>query len=264
MSCLRGIAASLGPSESRELGAMDGVSPRATRLSSSGRMGAMSAGPDGPEAKELAANSAAMTDEERGGRWMTKRKAVALVLGAILIVAALGAVSAGVVRKWNVSRGAYDEDLRKAAFEGHVPEVAALLNMGVDVAASSRDGETPLYFAAHDGHLDMVRYLVEQGADVNAGDHDGVAALHLAAGREHVDMVRYLAVQGADVNVVDDYGWTPLYIAVLNGDLDAVEYLVAQGAGVNTICDDGDTPLSAATTGEIRALLIEHGAKFKE
>jgi ankyrin repeat protein len=64
--------------------------------------------------------------------------------------------------------------------------------------------------------LDAVRVLLDLGADINAVDRNGETAMHAAAYKNLPEVVRYLAARGAKVavwNKEDRFGWTPLAIA---------------------------------------------------
>ena len=61
--------------------------------------------------------------------------------------------------------------------------------------------------------LEAVRLAVELGADVNAADKDGETALHAAAYRGSNAIIEFLVGKGARLDPKDRYGQTPLSIA---------------------------------------------------
>ena len=63
--------------------------------------------------------------------------------------------------------------LHRAAMNGQVEAVRALLKAGADVNAQDKYEVTPLHFAAYSGHDKAVHVLLEAGANVNAKDSDG-------------------------------------------------------------------------------------------
>jgi ankyrin repeat protein len=64
------------------------------------------------------------------------------------------------------------------------------------------------------GGLAAVKLCLELGANVNAANKHGDTALHGAAWRERADsIVQLLAEKGANINAKNDRGWTPLVIA---------------------------------------------------
>ena len=58
-----------------------------------------------------------------------------------------------------------------------------------------------------------VKAAIEMGVDVNAKNKDGQTAMHMAAFTGSDAVVQYLADQGADINVKDNYGETPWSMA---------------------------------------------------
>ena len=84
----------------------------------------------------------------------------------------------------------------------------SLMAGDVDVNAVTSTGMTPLIRAAVDGHLGTVRALLTRGAAVNQKRNDGFAALALAAFFGHEQVVRELLSHGADVKAKDKSGAT--------------------------------------------------------
>ena len=82
-------------------------------------------------------------------------------------------------------------------------------NRGRFFLASERDPE-----AEERNALETVALAVELGADVNATDRNGDTALHGAASRNFTTIVRLLATHGADLDVENDAGRTPLALAI--------------------------------------------------
>ena len=65
--------------------------------------------------------------------------------------------------------------------------------------------------------LEAVQVLLELGADINAVDRNGETAMHAAAYKNLPQVVKFLAAKGAKADVWnrdDKFGWTPLAIAV--------------------------------------------------
>ncbi|TMW69729.1 hypothetical protein Poli38472_001885 [Pythium oligandrum] len=74
-----------------------------------------------------------------------------------------------------------EKKLRKAAKKGELSSVKALLDEGVDLTASDKDGRPALHLASYYGHLDVVRELLgREACDVTLPDEYGSTALHLA------------------------------------------------------------------------------------
>jgi uncharacterized protein len=77
-------------------------------------------------------------------------------------------------------------------------------------------GASLLHVAAEYGNADVARVLIDMGADVNAVDKNGQTAMHGAAYKSAPSIVHRLAAAGADVaiwNKPNRYGWTPLHLA---------------------------------------------------
>ena len=65
--------------------------------------------------------------------------------------------------------------------------------------------------------LEAVQVLLDLGADINAIDKNGETAMHAAAYKNLPQVVKFLAAKGARIDVwnkEDKFGWTPLAIAV--------------------------------------------------
>ena len=97
-------------------------------------------------------------------------------------------------------------ELRKAAQEGDLGRVTAMLLSGADVNGRDSLGFTPLHYAAGNNRLAVVRFLIEKGADVNAQAYDiegyrHRSVLHLPARLGYIDVVRELIKAGTDVNL---------------------------------------------------------------
>jgi len=64
--------------------------------------------------------------------------------------------------------------------------------------------------------IEAVRYCIELGMDINAVDKNGETAMHGAAYGQWPEMVDFLDKQGADINIWNNrnkYKWSPLLIA---------------------------------------------------
>ena len=124
--------------------------------------------------------------------------------------------------------------VHKAAVNGNLNRVKALVNAGENVNGRSRYNMTGLMAASGEGHLNVVKYLVEHGANVNARGVEGVTALMIAAQEGYLAIVKYLVEHGANVNARTHDGQTALVFAtVKTGHLAIVKYLVEHGANVS-------------------------------
>ncbi|WP_374435404.1 ankyrin repeat domain-containing protein [Inhella sp.] len=103
--------------------------------------------------------------------------------------------------------------LARAAREGRLQAVLALLEAGAAVDAPDPIGFTPLMEACREGHLEVAQALRAQGARVDrAALPSGLAMtpLHLAVAGERPALIRWLAAQGAPLDARDSEGAPPL------------------------------------------------------
>ncbi|XP_047101816.1 speckle-type POZ protein-like [Schistocerca piceifrons] len=100
--------------------------------------------------------------------------------------------------------------------------------------------------AAEEGAVKEVRALLAAGADVGARDGGGWTALHCAALRGHAAVVRLLLSAASDPNARTQGGLTPLHWAAYNGNTEAAAALLQAGADRGVRADDGDTALDLA------------------
>ncbi len=134
--------------------------------------------------------------------------------------------------------------LLRAAGEGRVDDVRALLDQGVDVNARNEEGWTPLIAAALGGHTEVVGLLLEHGADPQATSMrtpDGDAALTaliVAARYGHTEVVNALLAGGAEVDATSRNGVCALEAAVSGAHDEVVKLLVERGAAVSRVVLD--------------------------
>ena len=87
--------------------------------------------------------------------------------------------------------------------------------------------------------MKIVDRLIEVGADVNAKNKRGQTALFCASWWGHVKCMEFLLKAGADVNITDDNGVTPLIRASRYGRHKCVDVLLNAGADVNATDNNG-------------------------
>src|SRR5689334_9770027 len=121
--------------------------------------------------------------------------------------------------------------LLKAAKNGDIKGLCALLAAGAKVDACDGQGTTALMFAANLGYTEIVRSLLDAGANINLKRKlYGLTALMLAASAKQLDIVQLLVSRGADVNATNEDGSTALMAAVVKGHVHVVRVLLAAGA----------------------------------
>jgi ankyrin repeat protein len=121
----------------------------------------------------------------------------------------------------------YDEPLKKAAENGHVETVRALLQAGAHVNQSNQwYGGSAIERAASKGQTEVVKLLILSGANVRIKDD---VALRGAAEKGHTDTVAALLAGGADV-----HAHAALHMAAGNGHVETVRALLQAGAHVDS------------------------------
>jgi len=102
-------------------------------------------------------------------------------------------------------------DLNRAASEGNLQSIRALLTAGADVNGRSPNGRTALMTAALAGNTQVVDLLLANGANPNITDYkEGRTALIIAAEGGHTEVARSLLKAGADPNSKDRLGETAM------------------------------------------------------
>lgn len=142
--------------------------------------------------------------------------------------------------------------LMQALLWGKRARVAALLEAGANLNATSEFGETPFLAACYSVApcLEDIRTLVSRGVDVHALDRNGCNALHRSVAAildydqiaAHLEITRYLVGLGVDLEVHNLNMLTPLGVAVDSEYASQVQNLLELGAnpdarGRFTSCD---------------------------
>lgn len=159
---------------------------------------------------------------------------------------------------------AKNDALYYASFCGLAVSVKALLEQGVDVNASSKNGlhGLALCAACEGGHEKVVELLLENKVDVNArSSYKEKTALHLAAKSGRKTIVGMLLDKGAIVHAWDKNGVSVLELATSEGQENIVQMLL--GTGVDAFHKNGSysrSLRSAAGLGykEIVQLLLDN------
>lgn len=99
----------------------------------------------------------------------------------------------------------------------------------VSKLASSSNSAEFLVRAAGEGELGTLKALVTRGVPIGATNYEGSTALHYAACAGKPAVVRYLIGAGANVNAVNHYGDSPLVCAKAKGESAMVQMLEAAG-----------------------------------
>ncbi len=140
--------------------------------------------------------------------------------------------------------------LVRAAGQGDLATVKALLALEKDIDDIYETGQTALEWAASFGRTEVVRLLLEAGANVNiASEGGGSNPLMIAALYSNVDCVRLLLAYGASPHFSSSPstegkgGMTALHNAAVVGSVEVSELLLDAGAEINSVCGGGWTAL---------------------
>ena len=147
--------------------------------------------------------------------------------------------------------------------KGDIKQVENILDEGLDVESTDRNGWTAMIRAAEEGQLDVVELLLRQGADPAHGKRGQLLPIHFAAEFGHLNIVKILLSSGgSQLNPRDYIGETPLHKAVRLSREDVAEYLLAQkGIEPDPEDRDGWRPLMIAVAGDnpkILEMILTH------
>lgn len=161
----------------------------------------------------------------------------------------------------------------RAAYNGNLRKMRALLSEGANAAAIDENGENALVWAANGGQARSVDFLLSHG--VSAKDRNGAEALFTAVDEGQESIIKSLLNHGANANARDKArdNATPLMIAcfydtgednVFGQSADIVKLLLLHNADVNARDNAGKTALmylKNKPNTEIHKMLLNAGAK---
>jgi cytohesin len=154
--------------------------------------------------------------------------------------------------------------LPKAAYEGNLEEVKALVAKGADINAQwPKDANfTPLFFAVIKGH-EYIRRIFDSPGFKKFNELKDLTK-NVDYPRQYAEIVSLLLANGADINAKDSYNRTPLLLSLGLGYSDMAKLLIAKGADVNAKDKGETTPLLSAALDnnkDMEKLLMAKGAK---
>lgn len=124
-------------------------------------------------------------------------------------------------------------------------EMALRLLDGGFPVQTRKGSETPLHVAAARGYHDVVQKLLDLGANILATDKEGNTSLHWAVNR--MEMVELLLGAGAPMDAVNRNGNTALHEAVRR-EYPSALMLIKRGAKSGIINQDGHAARDLAST----------------
>ncbi|MCX7772204.1 MAG: ankyrin repeat domain-containing protein [Clostridia bacterium] len=136
-------------------------------------------------------------------------------------------------------------NLFEACITGHVGELKALIQSGINLNVKIGEGDTPLCIVAK-CRPDLVKLFIENGADVNQKSDSNISPLHWAVEYDNTDVVTHLLEAGANTEITDHSGETPLHWAGWTGHHKSAALIIAHGGNIKATNTSGKTPLDLA------------------
>lgn len=142
-----------------------------------------------------------------------------------------------------------------------IDQISYLINMGADINARNRNGDSPLFLAVKNNLRNVGEILLARQADVFATNTENYSPLRMAMtiGGEVLDWILSSEV----IRATDGVGNTPLHYAA-EWQLDtAVEQILEKGANTNVQNYSGETPLFSAVKSDSSSTvrqLLQKGA----
>jgi ankyrin repeat protein len=174
-------------------------------------------------------------------------------------------VTIATLNSWLAHGANVNSELNNAVVADDPVRVKYLLeNKHASIDAQDPQGETPLHHALVRRSQPMIKLLLDHGANVAATDRDGWSPLMTAAWADDGAAVKLLVVHQGNPNFAGPGNLTPLAIALEYGKDSSAVALVESGADYKTpMGDAGYSPLMLAVAGHSEAAaraLITKGA----
>lgn len=143
-----------------------------------------------------------------------------------------------------------------------VEAVKDLLDLGIQIDASLRDGLTALHQACQRRYVPggVLDELLKRGANVNMRTRKCWSPLHYACRFKEFEAAQILLEHGASVDAQTNVGYTSLHISsqyCKNGRLDFIQLLLKYGANIDAVSRAGHTPLQIACKHNQEAIVKE-------
>lgn len=150
-------------------------------------------------------------------------------------------------RGWSLPRRPLrPQDLPAAAMAGDADAVRRLLDLGLPVDATDRQGCTALLRAAGGGHREVTDLLLRRGADAGRAAASGATPLSAAVSMRHLDIVEQLVAAGVSLEQRLPGDLTVLMVACALGLPELAARLLNAGADVHAVDAAGRTALHCA------------------
>ncbi|KAJ3321769.1 hypothetical protein HDV06_003918 [Boothiomyces sp. JEL0866] len=126
-------------------------------------------------------------------------------------------------------------DLIEAAFAGDLKKVQILVRNGVNMN-TNKFRFTVLQQAISNGHYQVVKFLVESGVDINQTSKNGMTALHLACINGNNQIVKLLLEYGINLHLKGKEGLNALHWAILKKNWQTATLLIDHGIKIEKHC----------------------------
>jgi len=128
------------------------------------------------------------------------------------------------------------EGLHRAAWQGDLPKVKALIGSGANLDVRDARGRTPLHVATHARQREAVKLLAKAGANLDALEDDRYDAVTVASVADDPSTLALLLSLGANPGqVTSRYDGTALIAAAHLGHDEVVRKLIAAGAPIDHV-----------------------------
>lgn len=151
-------------------------------------------------------------------------------------------------------------DINKAAYNGDVAQVKALLANGVNVDFRDSSGGTALHAAMFQKNMEIVELLLQHGYDINAqGASNGYTPLHDAVWADNAAAVTLLLEKGARIDIRARDGKTAYDKAKAEGKNNLVAIMDAHRAKGKTY---DSTAKNTYSENDVKAFIYQWFAGF--
>ena len=138
-------------------------------------------------------------------------------------------------------KGKHFNALHAAASSGNVDIILYLLEQGIPIDITTKEGWTPLFIAAREGHAEAAKLLIYKQAAINIQTDMGATALTMVltqpypTEKDRLDLLEYMLRRGANPALKDRYGHDAWYYAKQMNNDGALELLEQYTAEKNNL-----------------------------